>query len=504
MNQTICSVSTIARFATKTPSCGAGSIIERIFKEVDQANGVIVGSLIHKYLSKLNYKCNDIDIFMPSLTALQQFLNSVHKLLTDKKIRSYDSRTPYMQTYKLGQDIGRRMQFQCNNGTQRVFSQTIKFKYDQSRIIINVAVLPLNTKFNMSYVEFLKKHVLLKKFLCNIYSNGVIYHQYKDVKNVKVSLQEFVDRSFNQQMIKYASRGVIFAIEDTNKIIANRAKLEEANRYYRSKGMIVIPLSRNDNLSAGKAPMRAQWQSMDQTYSFTVSDDIANIGLLCGPDSGIVCIDVDNKDSGIEIFDELVKKYGLPKGPVQSTGNGGFHYIFKFDNSRMADMKAKVKCTKFNNNSVGIDMWIQKCQFVAEPSINYITGKEYKWISPIDSYDSIPEMPEWLYKLYDSDHISEDFEIISANVPIAEAPIHSTNDLGQQLLTTLQTMKIPQSIINIININWVQLSTPQIIAIGIMLFIVYSMIIAIAIFLKQLMIKVSFLIMIFGIMRLFI
>jgi hypothetical protein len=104
----------------------------------------------------------------------------------------------------------------------------------------------------------------------------------------------------------------------------------------------------------------------------------------------------------------MVARYGMSTCPTQTTPNGGRHYIFKYDADRMSDMKAIIKGASINGRPVGIDLWIQRCQFVAEPSVNYNNGIGYKWIKPLTRSCNIPCLPEWIYDLYHSGEITED------------------------------------------------------------------------------------------------
>ena len=87
----------------------------------------------------------------------------------------------------------------------------------------------------------------------------------------------------------------------------------------------------------------------------------------------------------------------------------------------MADMKAKIKGVSLNGKPLGIDLWIQNCQFVAEPSVNRTNNLQYKWIVPLNSRDDIPDLPEWIYDLYHSGKINEDCQIIQED-PVSTIP----------------------------------------------------------------------------------
>lgn len=199
--------------------------------------------------------------------------------------------------------------------------------------------------------------------------------------------------------------------------------LDEAKANYQSKGLVVIPTIRRGKNCAGKGAAVSGWMFKTTAYDFNASK-YNGIGIVCGPNSGIVCIDVDVKDKGMAYFDKMIKKYGFPKCPTQITPNGGRHYIFKYDNDRMKDMKPKIKGCSINGVPIGIDMWIQRCQFLVAPSRNHLINKEYKWIVPFESVAECPALPEWIYRLYKTHAIDESGTILDGTIPKA------TNEIG--------------------------------------------------------------------------
>ena len=139
-------------------------------------------------------------------------------------------------------------------------------------------------------------------------------------------------------------------------------------------------------------------------------------------------------------------KYGIPDDcPIQRTGNGGYHYIFKYDHARMSEMKPKIKCPKLNNKPIGVDMWIQDCQFVASPSVNYVNGKSYTWTKEIESIELLPALPEWLYTLYETEEIDTNGNIgddIKYDIPALELTKPAQTNINNYFQSLLKDIKI--------------------------------------------------------------
>ena len=99
----------------------------------------------------------------------------------------------------------------------------------------------------------------------------------------------------------------------------------------------------------------------------------ANIGVVCGP-SGIVVIDVDTKEGkdGTRAWEEIVRKYGVPKTLTAKTGGGGRHYIF------LAPQGVTIK-NSVNALAEGIDVRAGRGYIVVPPSVHE-SGNRYEWI----------------------------------------------------------------------------------------------------------------------------
>ncbi len=384
--------------------------LQNIVDLVDKYHGVIFGSVMHKFRSELSYTPSDLDMLFMSADEQLKFRASLAKLFETSGIK-WKHYSACNDRYPFASGINARKQvsltFKSPSGVW-IKIHTVHFDSAWKNF---PAQRKLKATTGEEYVATMMEHVAQHKdFLCNFYYKQQICYKLVDVVNVEVASFLVGNRDFKRHMDKYIFRGVKFSLMDQSAAIKpSMQSLSAAKDRYRSLGLVVIPLCRKDRETAGKTPMTPNWNIVNKYYDFDVTQQVANIGLVCGAASGIVCIDVDMKDRGVEMFDKMVLHYGpLPETcAVQRTPNGGYHYIFKYDPTRMTDMGAKIKCPKLNGSPIGVDMWIQNCQFVASPSVNYLNGKSYKWIREITSIDELPNLPEWVYTLYEHENIDE-------------------------------------------------------------------------------------------------
>lgn len=405
--------------------------------EFGKSDSVIFGSVMHNALANLDYHSNDVDILFTSTANMQTFKGRfIAAMLKAKNYCTEMTPEYYSFSYFIVNGCHDSLRIRYKVPGVKKWSyihgsvlNTYAFTKNENHIIAENG----NTKHASDlYIKLLSEKIFTLDYLCNFYYLGKIYSKLNDVVNIKLPNLDY-DNKIHKINRKYTFRGVKFSLVDSAETFApSKLQLTVAKDNYRSKKLVVIPLSRNDNDAAGKAPAVANWTNLSALYDFTVTDTCANIGIVCGPSSGIVCIDVDVKDRGVEMFEKMLTYYGqLPETcPIQRTGNGGYHYIFKYDHVRMSAMGAKIKCPKLNDVPIGIDMWIQQCQFVVEPSVNYTNGNSYKWTKPIGSIADIPAMPEWIYRLYEHENINESGTLLvdtNAN-PTKVLPTQPVND----------------------------------------------------------------------------
>ncbi len=272
----------------------------------------------------------------------------------------------------------------------------------------------------------LMKYFFKFDYLSNAYFNHQVYSKLNHLREVNLSHHENRTNVAMGYVSKYSRRGITFNAPSTqtesgqalkfihDPTVPFAERLRDAKDKYNALGLAVIPLKKRNVDGPGKAPACRDWMNKTSSFNFNTSK-CDNIGIVCGEASGICCIDVDAKDNGMHYFAKLIQNYGLPTCPTQETPNGGRHYIFKYNPTRMNSMKATIKGARVNGDKIGIDLWIRGCQFVAEPSINHVVGSPYRWSTPLISVDDIPDLPEWIYDLYYFKDITVDGVIIKNN-----------------------------------------------------------------------------------------
>lgn len=149
--------------------------------------------------------------------------------------------------------------------------------------------------------------------------------------------------------------------------------LREAALIYARLGWRVMPVN-------GKQPSIKDWPNNATTSEATISYWFGNhkgIGILTGPESGLVALDIDPRNGGELSLKRLEEKLGkLPTTVTAATGGGGWHYLFRW-------FPGSQKCKP----AKGIDFQHSAGRMiVAAPSAHPDTGVLYKWIiSPLEA-----------------------------------------------------------------------------------------------------------------------
>ncbi len=116
-----------------------------------------------------------------------------------------------------------------------------------------------------------------------------------------------------------------------------------------------------------------------------------NIGLACGVASGIIAVDVDPRNAGDASLAALAAKGRvLPHGPKQRTGNGGWHFILRWEpgiTGSAGKLGDGIEIKSTGGYIVAATSWTRKS--------DNGPGGFYEWIvSPFET--SIPRAPLWL------------------------------------------------------------------------------------------------------------
>ena len=390
-------------------------IQHQLISLVNEHDGLIYGSVMAAYMlgspTMNGYKADDIDILFKTRVDLNRFIRDAKKIedlidsnaeYSHSKMSLYPTLYSYAFTDILSQnDIVYAPELQqihyenSHNDVSLIFSwfnseSGLFNKLKIHAMCLKETALEGIENIPESYINNLFSRFFIFDFTKTVYYQGKVYSYLNNIRQVSIRLFELDTKSKINMIRKYTQRGIHFTIVDSfEDTRIDRKLLEDSKNHYRSIGLVVIPISTRDNEGAGKAPNVSGWCDKTPEFDFDVSS-CDNIGIVCGQASGIVCIDVDLKDNGMLYFNKMIGVYGLPECPIQMTPNGGLHYIFKYNNKRMNQMSPKVKGAIINDTKIGIDLWIRRCQFIVEPSVNHSINKPYKWINPIVSRDSIP------------------------------------------------------------------------------------------------------------------
>lgn len=168
--------------------------------------------------------------------------------------------------------------------------------------------------------------------------------------------------------------------------------------FYASKGWPVLPVhtirnghctcGRNNCRSAGKHPMIEHGLTDASLDTEKIREwwgqwPDANIGVLTGELSGIICMDIDDLDAG------GLNGHKIPDTVWQTTGSGGRHYLFQHPGE---SVKTTTKVLP------GIDSRGDGGYILVPPSA-HISGGVYRWENDPAFMDLAPAPDFWLEKV---------------------------------------------------------------------------------------------------------
>ena len=122
------------------------------------------------------------------------------------------------------------------------------------------------------------------------------------------------------------------------------------------------------------------------------------IALICGKNAGIFVLDVDNVNDWEKFLEDIGQEE--PTTVKAKSGNGGFHYYFKYTD-KLDAIKNLVKAITYEGKILDIDVKTNEGFIICPPSkyFNKNVDKEtsYEWIYDIVEHEMI-EVPDWLYQ----------------------------------------------------------------------------------------------------------
>ena len=181
------------------------------------------------------------------------------------------------------------------------------------------------------------------------------------------------------------SNGTEDALRTTPRYLAAREYLE--------RGWSAIPLC-----PRGKAPLPPWWRQYQERLAtpdemkarFQQSPD-ANVGIVLGPVSGLLGIDVDGPE-GVQLLHQLAGgPENIPNTPAFTTPGGGLRLLFTWPEEGIANRSFRDALGKELLRILG-----KGCQTVMPPSI-HPNGQQYAWLtdSRPGEIDAAP-CPAWL------------------------------------------------------------------------------------------------------------
>ena len=115
----------------------------------------------------------------------------------------------------------------------------------------------------------------------------------------------------------------------------------------------------------------------------------ANIGIVTGPGSGLVVLDIDPRNGGNESMKAITKLGNIPVTPMVFTGGGGEHIYFMHPGNG-----TKIKSTKQVGGYAGVDIKGDGGYVVAPPS-RHMSGSRYTW-KRNHLANKIAPIPQWM------------------------------------------------------------------------------------------------------------
>lgn len=156
-------------------------------------------------------------------------------------------------------------------------------------------------------------------------------------------------------------------------------------QYYNKFNYISIPM-------VGKQVLIPNWQNKKETV---VPHYISpNIGILTGKKNNLLVLDIDVKDNGMKLWNNISKNYSEIITPTVKSPGGSIHLYFKY-NSNIPNMNRIL----VDGKKIGWDIKSDGSIITSPPSIYPNSRKRYEWLPKKSLNDIKPiNIPKWLEK----------------------------------------------------------------------------------------------------------
>lgn len=309
--------------------------IKLINDDVNFKRMFIVGSYIHKNITGLDYKYNDIDIIVDTLTfniieSLLQNASPCEKIDVRKKDYPNTSRCIFHGTIHILENL-----FLNKGEGIDEYMEMLPFPFLRCYGCLNVVkqVKLYELKDNSVYTTCIQN------------KNGIESDNFEYIVN------------------KYIERGVNITITECEKEHLN--KLKTYSKIYKTIGLKVVPVDKDG----------------EDIVEINAAE---NIALSVGKESGLICVD------GYKHI--LKNSFDLDGAMYLNTPNGGIIYIFKYD-ERFDDRDNDIIEYKGTN----IEFIFEDYNVLVEPSIDYYNNEKYEWNVKPKSIDDFTTMPDSLF-----------------------------------------------------------------------------------------------------------
>ncbi len=166
--------------------------------------------------------------------------------------------------------------------------------------------------------------------------------------------------------------------------------------YQQRHGFVCIPIN---VVGTNKRPIVPRWTQSsqeDNTNALLRTDKPVGIALVTGRRSGLVVVDIDTSDCGLDWYMRHSVNYPAIVTPTVRTQNGGLHLYFRRD-ERSKVLRNRTRVITENEKLIGVDVRADGGCVIAPPTINRLTQRSYSFVDGL-SLDDVPlaEIPEWL------------------------------------------------------------------------------------------------------------
>ena len=167
--------------------------------------------------------------------------------------------------------------------------------------------------------------------------------------------------------------------------------------FYEKLGWLTIPVK------GDKIPHIKEWTSIKNLWDVPpyAWNDACGLGIVTGEKSGVIILDIDKKNNGVEDWIKYLEKNGGDiQTPKARSANGGLHYYFRY-NDRVKHLKnASCMAEDETGKRYPWDIRTDGGQAVMPGSVNN-SGGLYEWEREytVDELKNLMEMPDWVLKM---------------------------------------------------------------------------------------------------------